>query len=765
MLKKFVALCPVVLFLSIFILPTTTPAEETGLTLRVAFYNYMPHIYKDNYGQIRGVAVDLVETMAAREGWRLEYVEGNWDQAMARMDSGEVDIIPSASFSQERAERYNLSRLPFLRSWGAIYFRKNKPFHQFEDLAGHRVAGHQKGQIKKAFQDQARDRAMPVDLLEVEDYDTAFGQLNRGEVDAALVSISYGTLNVGRYPALSPHPLIFYPTFSHILVRRGANPTIIEAVNRHLGELIRDKRSIYHTNIKRWQLDDFQVARPENPWTRRIKQGVGGVLALALVLSGMVFLLRGQVKRKTRELKASNQRIETQLTETTAMKDSLQENERKFSTLIRNLPGLVYRCRNDEAFTLEYLSKASIFPDGSTAPPLTLMEITHDQDMGILRERRGEALTSKGRYELIYRIHDGLNGFTWVSDTGTCIRQGEEITAFEGFISEISSSQEVNLLLYKQKARTRHLSPDRKHFGQIVGQSQAMQTLYQTLTRAAASEDNVLITGESGTGKELVAREIYRHSPRAQGPFITVNCGAIPRELIESEFFGYKKGAFSGALDDKKGHLEMAHQGVLFLDEVGDIALDTQLKLLRALEGYGFTPVGGSEVIKTDIRIIAATNRDMEALVNQGKIRMDFFYRIGVIPVQVPPLRERKEDIPLLMEHFMDHLEFHSAYIPAKVTETFATYDWPGNVRELLNSVKQYITLNTISFLKHSGQIQAPLPADESGAPLKDQLDRLEKSLIQRALARYQGRKKQAAQRLGINRRTLFNKMKKHGLS
>ncbi|MCG8564178.1 MAG: sigma 54-interacting transcriptional regulator, partial [Desulfobacterales bacterium] len=161
-------------------------------------------------------------------------------------------------------------------------------------------------------------------------------------------------------------------------------------------------------------------------------------------------------------------------------------------------------------------------------------------------------------------------------------------------------------------------------------------------------------------------------------------------------------------------------------------------------------------------RIIAATNRDMEALVNQGKIRLDFFYRIGVIPVQIPPLRERKEDIPLLMDHFMELQDFPSAYIPAKVVETFSTYDWPGNVRELLNSVKQYITLNTISFLKHSGGI-APDPSPiRAQRPLKEEVETFERELIQKALTTHQGKKKLAAQALGINRRTLFNKMKKY---
>ncbi|MCG8568417.1 MAG: transporter substrate-binding domain-containing protein, partial [Desulfobacterales bacterium] len=184
------------LFVLVFFLVVPNPTQAEPTPVRVAFYNYMPHIYRDNYGQIRGVAVDLIETIAAREGWQIQYVEGNWEAAMENMDQGRVDIIPSASFSRERAEKYDLSQIPFLRSWGAIYFRADKVFRKFEELAGQRVAGHEKGQINKAFQDQARAKGMPVTVMDVEDYDLAFEKLNRGEVDAALVSISYGSQNV-----------------------------------------------------------------------------------------------------------------------------------------------------------------------------------------------------------------------------------------------------------------------------------------------------------------------------------------------------------------------------------------------------------------------------------------------------------------------------------------------------------------------------------------------------------------------------------------
>ena len=218
---------------------------------------------------------------------------------------------------------------------------------------------------------------------------------------------------------------------------------------------------------------------------------------------------------------------------------------------------------------------------------------------------------------------------------------------------EADALREREEYLRKENIRLRSNIKDRYRFGDIVGKSTAMQDVYEMILKAAATVTNVIIYGESGTGKELVARAIYQFSDRKKKRFVPVNCGAIPEHLLESEFFGYKKGAFTGAANNKAGYLDLADDGVLFLDELGEIGPNLQVKLLRVLEGGGYTPVGGLEVRKPNLRIIAATNRNLQDYVARGIMREDFYYRIHIIPIHLPPLRERKEDIPLLIEHFM----------------------------------------------------------------------------------------------------------------
>ena len=258
--------------------------------------------------------------------------------------------------------------------------------------------------------------------------------------------------------------------------------------------------------------------------------------------------------------------------------------------------------------------------------------------------------------------------------------------------SETSLRQE-NILL---RARTK----DRFRFGDIIGKSEPMQRVYELILQAAATDVNVILYGESGTGKELVSRAIHDASDRKEQVFFPVNLGAISENLIESEFFGHKKGAFTGADSDQRGFLHLTDKGTLFLDELADIGLNLQVKLLRVLEGNGFTPVGTTEVIKPDIRFIAASNQDLSDRVKTGQIREDFYYRIHVLPIRLPPLRERKEDIPLLVEHFLKSTASlqKGKPITPRFLEALQAYDWPGNVRELQNTLHRYVTLGEVDF-------------------------------------------------------------------
>jgi len=311
-------------------------------------------------------------------------------------------------------------------------------------------------------------------------------------------------------------------------------------------------------------------------------------------------------------------------------------------------------------------------------------------------------------------------------------------------------------------------------FGKIVGKSQAMQAVYNLIVEAANSDANVIVYGESGTGKELVSRAIHEMSTRRKENFVSVNCGAIPYHLLESEFFGYKKGAFTGAHADKKGFMDLADNGILFLDEIGEIDLHMQIKLLRAIEGNGFTPVGGSTIIKPNVRIISATSRNLAEQVKEGKMREDFFYRIHIIPINLPPLRNRKDDIPLLIQHFLKIFKYDdrktSALTP-QVMKALQEYDWPGNIRELQNALQRLMTIKHLdldvildNFIVETDE-QFPLPKNSSsGKGLKSLIRVYEKQLILTALKKNRWHRLKSASDLNINRKTLFKKMKQHGI-
>ncbi len=326
--------------------------------------------------------------------------------------------------------------------------------------------------------------------------------------------------------------------------------------------------------------------------------------------------------------------------------------------------------------------------------------------------------------------------------------------------------------LREENVRLRARSKDRFRFGDIIGKSEPMQRVYELILQAAASDMNVILYGESGTGKELVSRAIHEASDRKEQVFFPVNLGAISENLIESEFFGHKKGAFTGADSDQRGFLHLTDKGTLFLDELADIGLNLQVKLLRVLEGNGFTPVGTTEVIKPNIRFIAASNQDLNHRVKTGQIREDFYYRIHVFPIRLPPLRERKEDIPLLVEHFLKStapLQKGKPITPGFL-EALQAYDWPGNVRELQNTLHRYVSQGEVDFLgeRINSKISETSNFGDTINHGKMALDQAvadcEKATILNALKNSQGHKVKTAAALGISRAALYNKMKKYGI-
>lgn len=316
----------------------------------------------------------------------------------------------------------------------------------------------------------------------------------------------------------------------------------------------------------------------------------------------------------------------------------------------------------------------------------------------------------------------------------------------------------------------------------IVGKSEAIQRIHSLIDKLSKTDSTVLIMGESGTGKELVARMIHQKSSRASRPFVPVNCAAIPSELLESELFGHEKGAFTGAVSSRAGRFELANDGTIFLDEIGDMPVHLQVKILRVLQEKSFERVGSTRPINVNVRIIAATNKNLETEVKEGRFREDLFWRLNVVPVVIPPLRDRKEDIPLLCEYFISKFSEKFGYslrFQPEVMEVFYNYNWPGNVRELENLIERLYVLNDgnvvrvedipekIKFSEKSfaaSLIPEDLNPFSSGIDLNEILREYEKKLILHALNLHGWVKSRAAKYLNINRTTLIEKMKRLGI-
>jgi len=399
-----------------------------------------------------------------------------------------------------------------------------------------------------------------------------------------------------------------------------------------------------------------------------------------------------------------------------------------------------------------YMEMDEAFEEGGFNTDAVELRCLNAQGIDFWVESHNNVITWQGKPAVLVTIRD-------ISD-----RKAKELVV-----------QEEAQRLKKENSRLKKKVRNRYGLGQLIGNCRPMQAVYEHIMKASTSNANVIVYGESGTGKDLVARAIHEMSDRAEKGFIAVNCGAIPENLFESEFFGHKKGAFTGASIDKSGYLESADGGTLFLDEIGEIPLNMQVKLLRAIEGAGFTPIGSTRVKKSDARIIAATNRDLKDLVKRGLMREDFFYRIHIIPIQVPPLRERREDIPLLAYHFM---QMHGrneteSFLPDKTLKAMQAYAWPGNVRELQNVIQRYVTFNTLDFISlEDGNADHPDSDKEEtsqnikkGFRLRTVLEKLEKRFLTTAMDQESGNRTRAALTLGIERKSLQRKLKKYQLA
>ncbi len=472
---------------------------------------------------------------------------------------------------------------------------------------------------------------------------------------------------------------------------------------------------IHHRNQMIGSLNVASHTHDEVPvFSRMVLETISSTIGSAVArlkaeeaLQNVYHDLEQKVQERTAELKKTNEKLQREIEERTKTEQALRVSEKRYRLLTEHVADGV-AIFQDGKIQIANPAFASIFgyPADQLVEmdPIVLFHDDHRERFRELVEKPGKGIHA-GPFQYRCTRGDGRNIWTeghpnLIEWTG---RPAVLVT-----IRDITESRQREQVLSEEREYFRNENiklnaslKDRYRLGGIIGKSPAMQKIYELILNASAIEENVIIYGESGTGKELVAGAIHALSDRKKGSLVPVNCGAIPENLLESEFFGYKKGAFTGATIDKHGFLDLADGGSLFLDELGEIGLNMQVKLLRALDGSGYTPLGANEVKKPDVRIIAATNRDIKERVKKGLMREDFFYRIHIIPIHLPPLRERKEDIPLLIEHFLKKFGDDKTRPPVtgKVMEALYNYDWPGNVRELQNTLYRYITLNRLDFI------------------------------------------------------------------
>ena len=453
----------------------------------------------------------------------------------------------------------------------------------------------------------------------------------------------------------------------------------------------------------------------------------------------------------------------------------LREREALYSAMLEGYEGLLYIISKD--YRIRFMNENLVRFVGRNATGDICYEALHHRQSKCLwcvsdQVFDGECI----RFEM-----KNPNDKKWYYSVNVPIRMSDGSVFCQAMIADIDQRKRMEESLRDSEAHLRreNLSlrttiQQRSKFGDIVGSSPAMQEVYELMLMAAASDANIILYGESGTGKELAASAIHNMSDRRNGRFVPVNCGAIPETLLEREFFGHCKGDFTGAAADKPGYLDEADGGSLFLDEIGEIKTDLQVKLLRAIEGGGYTPIGSNTLRKPNFRIIAATSRNLTDLVQKGRMRSDFFYRVHVIPIHLPPLRKRKEDIPLLIGHFLKAYDrkMHPQ-ISDQIMATLLAYDWPGNVRELQNVLYRFVTLKRLDL---TGEIRTapgfaepfagpedPLP-HTTAASLAEATAQFEKKMISASLVQCRWNRTQTAKMLGIGLRTLQRKMKSLGI-
>ena len=480
----------------------------------------------------------------------------------------------------------------------------------------------------------------------------------------------------------------------------------------------------------------------------------------------------------------------------------LGASEETFRLIVETIPGLIAVMTPEGG--VEHVNRQVLEYFGRTLEELKQWGTTdavHPADLPRVIAAWQHAVETGRPYEFEHRIRRADGEYRWFQSRGLPLRDAEgRIVRWYNLLTDIDARRQSEEKLRRSEAdlleaqRLSHAAFEEiKHlkdrlqdenlalreeidqafmFEEIVGASAALKSVLSHVSKVAPTDSTVLISGETGTGKELIARAIHKHSRRAERAFVSLNCAATPPSLIASELFGHEKGAFTGAVHQRRGRFELAHSGTIFLDEIGEIPMDTQIVLLRVLQERQIERVGGSRAIPVDVRVVAATNRDLAAAVADGSFRSDLFYRLNVFPIPVPPLRKRREDIPILVEYFVKRFAEQMAKrirrIDNRTLELCERYPWPGNIRELQNIVERSVILcggDTFS-IDEAWLSQAPLRPEVTGA-LPTALQDQEKELIEAALAKSRGKvagPSGAAAKLGVPASTLESKIKQLGI-
>jgi PAS domain S-box-containing protein len=459
------------------------------------------------------------------------------------------------------------------------------------------------------------------------------------------------------------------------------------------------------------------------------------------------------------------------ITERKQAEDKIREQEAELRQILDAAPQHLSVLRSDGSHL--YINQSSLDFLGLTLEEWQnrdIRELVHPDDAERVACERKQALLSGSPLEIEARFLRFDGEYRWLFLHYKPLKdQLGHITRWVVPAIDIDDRKRSEERLQHENVALREEIVKASMFEEIVGSSEALQTVLSNIVKVARTDSTVLITGETGTGKELIARAIHKHSQRSGQAFISVNCASIPSSLIASELFGHEKGAFTGAVQRRQGRFELAHSGTIFLDEVGELPAETQIALLRVLQERQFERLGGNRIITTDVRVIAATNRDLTAAIAAGTFRADLFYRLNVFPIEVPPLRKRKEDIPMLVEYFVKRYAEKAGKqirkIDRNTLEQCQLYPWPGNIRELQNIVERSVILcgGDTFWIEKAWLARAQPPRQELPGPLPDTLQNQEKQIIEDALAESKGKvagPEGAAAKLGIPRSTLDSKIK-----